>query len=277
MSKHKDIKAETKTERLSLLDVLFVRLAAKQICAYKKEAITAFIALLIFSLATLLVTTKTELFLGGTLDLDTLSEASHSVIPLVATSVLLAVAVVVLIWALFSIARPLKKRIVTLRLTLLAAALLLISIVKSLALGFLARALFAGDPTRFELAKTGVDNISAVLAILLAAAFYVFLASCLKEEKIGLPSFWRNLLTLLIWIAFIHLIKFAILFLVPAHIVLSITMAVISTLATIWFVALALATQKEAAENALLEEYGYAKEDYNDPEEDDLDAEDNHE
>jgi len=237
------------TEKTNLSDVLFIRRAVKQLCTHKKEAIVAAIALLMFAIATVLATAKVELLLEGAFEP---AVYGHPVAPFAIASILAAVAVVGLVWALLSIAKPIQKRITALRLALLGFAFILMTAVKSLALGYFARILFAGDPTRFEFAKAGVDHASIVLALLFAAAFYVFLASCLKEEKISFAGFWKGFVTLLIWVSLVYLLKFAILFMAPEHIAISITIAIISTLAALWYVALALALQKEASENALL-------------------------
>ena len=237
------------SETANRSDVLFIKRATRQLCAHKKEAIVAAIALLMFAIATVLATTKVELLLEGAFEP---AVYGHPVAPLAVASILAAIAAVGLVWALLSIAKPLKKRVTALRLALLGFAFILMTAVKSLALGYFARILFAGDPTRFEFAKTGVDHASTVLALLFAAAFYVFLASCLKEEKISFAGFWKGFVTLLIWVSLVYLVKFAILFLVPQHIAISITIAIISTLAALWYAAVALALQKEASENALL-------------------------
>ena len=235
-------------EKKSLAETLYIQAALEQVSNYKKEALVALIALLIYSAAILLATFKTERLLESGHFLDLSTPAHHPTIFVILAVLLILLSCAVIIWALFSIANPLKKSTTTLRLALLAFGALLVVAAKSLILGSFARILFAGDPARFEFAKTGVDHLSSLLGVLLAAAFYVLLARCLKEEKLALFDFGKSYLVLLVWVAVVYLLKYLALLILPSHVVISSIVALLSALATLWYVALALALQKESAE-----------------------------
>ncbi|MCL2438122.1 MAG: hypothetical protein FWC99_03390 [Coriobacteriia bacterium] len=232
----------------NVAEFLFVPSAIEQLRIYKKEAMAAFVALLVFSTATLLSSQKTERLLTDPFDPNIATGISHPVLPVVLALIPLALSLVALIWALFSLARPLRKRTVTLRIALLVLGFLFVTAVKSFALGHFARLLFAGDVTRFDLTKTGVDHASALLAVLFATAFYVFLASCLKEEKLTFAGFAKSFGILFVWVATIHLVKLVVLFVFGTSLGLSALVAVLSTLVAVWYMALALALQKDAAQ-----------------------------
>jgi len=236
---------EKQAAKPSLAERFFMPDALEQLSTYRIEALVAFIALLSLSLATLLSTHKVAQLLERSATLT--APANHPVIPVIIASLIVLASIAALIWALLKIASPLKKRIVVGRLIVLALVTLLVTSAKSLILGYFARFLFQGDPIRFELAKTGVDHLSSLLGIALAAAIYVLLARCLKEEKITLVRFGKSYALLLVWIAAIYLVKFISLSLLPNHLLISSVAATLSTVAALWYISLALALQKESA------------------------------
>ena len=257
MSEHVTSEVQEETHNLEQADTeprdfLCARSALAQISAHKKESIIAAVALLIYSVVTVFALRHT----GKAIDAYTGFELG--IVPIVLL-VLAILSFAAILYALFSVAKPLRKRIITFRLVVLAAGILLVTAVTSLALGLLARLLFAGDPTRFEFAKTGVDHASGLLAVIVAAIFYVFLAACLKEKKIELHGFGKSFGVLLVWIAGIYIIKYLIfsvfadmLFhtveLSAVSIILVSVSTVLSTLFALWYMSLALAAHEKFAD-----------------------------
>jgi len=252
MDKEKSGLPETLTEggssapKSGLVEYLSIQGALDQICNHKKEVIIAFTALFLYAVATLLITDKITQLLEQPVALIT--PAHHPIAPVIIASLVLFLSLAALFWTLFSLAHPLRKRIVVARLVVLAVAAVLVTFAKSLILGYFARLLFQGDLTRFELAKTGVDHLSSLLGIAFAAAVYVLLVRCLKEEKLTFAGFGKSYGILFVWIAAIYLVKFVALSLLPSHLAINSVAALLSALAAIWYVALALALQKESAE-----------------------------
>jgi len=164
------------------------------------------------------------------------------------------------IYVLFCLARPIRKRIVALRLTLLGLWALLTVFVTSLGLGLLARILFAESPARFDLARTGIDHASGLIGVLITTLFFVFLASCLREEKLTFKGFGVSFTVLFTWIAAVYIIKFVVFLALDglwpllfgasalelAGILFALLLAILSTLATLWYTALALALVERA-------------------------------
>jgi len=225
------------------------------------QSVSAGIALIALSVATLFVTGRSMQGFGAgqeqSFAFTHLFEAPVINTALALVAVLAAVSL--LAYVLVTAARPLPVKVVILRLCNIALFAVIITALKSLILGLFARMLFAGDVDRFSLAKMGVDAASLVLGVVFTACIYLFIATSLREEKLEMAGFGKNFVVMFLWVASVSALKFLLFsvldglagnlfdaaYLGLAHISLALLIALISALATIWFMALALSLRED--------------------------------
>ena len=218
--------------------------ALEQIKTYKKESVAGTLALMLLAISQIiLIVQVSEIF-------PLIFNASDNFLLVIGLFFALTViGFAYIAFVLTRVARPLKAGVVLGRIFLLALGIYLVTAVKSLALGNLARLLFVGDYTRFELAKTGVDHASMLLGIIVVALSYSFLAALLREKKIEFKNFGKSFLTLLFWVSIFYIFTFVISLVLSTYtleaqlsvaFVGTILLALLSSLFPLWFLALGL-------------------------------------
>ena len=251
MSKNTDIEREnpasldkqSEKPKMNISELLRITPALEQVKTHKKEGALGLFGLICLSISyiILILLFSENLLLLQISDVDVLAAMLF-----IAFTV---IGIVCIVFALIKVAKPLKAKVVVGRIFLLTLAVYLITIVKSLALGHLARLLFEGDYIRFELAKTGVDHASMLLGIVVAALSYSFLAALLRERKLEFKNFGKSFLTLTFWVALFYVPTFILSSIftpqVPgaylsAALVVVILIALLSSFFPLWFLAVGL-------------------------------------
>ena len=235
--------SSSEKSKMSISRLLRIAPALEQVKAHKKEGMLGFFGLICLSIShiILILYFSENLFLLQIPDVDVLAFA------LFFAFVIIGIAYVV--FALTKVGKPLKARAVISRLIALTLAMYLITAVKSLALGHLARLLFAGDYTRFEFAKTGVDHASMLFGIVVAALSYSLLSALLREKKLEFKNVGKSFATLIFWVGALYIPTYVISLIFSTHtleaylstgLVVAISLILISSLFPLWFLALSL-------------------------------------
>ena len=235
---------DSKEPKANVSNFFRITHALEQIKTYKKESVAGTLALMLLAIGQIiLILQVSEIF-------PLIFDSSDDFLLVIGLFFALAViGFVYIAFVLTKVARPLNAGTVVSRIISLALVVYLVTIVKSIVLGHLARILFAGDYTRFELAKMGVDLASMFLGIVVVALSYSFLAALLRERELEFKNFGKSFLTLLFWVSIFYTFTFAVSLIISTYALEAqlnvafagtIVLALLSSLFPLWFLALGL-------------------------------------
>ena len=251
MSKNTEVEC-SKTEetdslpKASILNLLRTGPALEQIQTYRKESTLGFVGLILLAISQLMLVSQLSQAFP-----QAITAAQTAILEVVVSAALALLGLTCIVIALLKVAYPLPKKVVLPRLAGLGVGVGVITIVKGVALGSLARLLFANDYSRFEMAKTGVDHASMLLGVLVAAFAYSLLAPLLRESKVEFKSFGKSFATLIFWVALIYFVQFVFVLFITVHVeivsanifanIAFLTFVVLlSSVSALWFTSLAL-------------------------------------
>ena len=235
---------QSEKPKIDISELFRITPALEQAKAHKKEGALGLLGLVLLAASQLMIFSQAAQMFPQALNF-----AHFATVETVSSALLALLGLFLITQTLFKIARPLKARVVALRLLGLFAFVVAIIAVKSLALGHLARLLFASDPTRFELAKTGVDHASMLLGIVVVALSYSLLSALLREKKLEFKNFGKSFAALIFWVSAFYIPTYVISLVFNTHtleaylsisLVIAILLALIHSLFPLWFLAVGL-------------------------------------